>query len=297
MNLTGYLPVEWMKMTNKPGGKSVGEVYNALFFLIAKNSETPSLDAQKLLAHVMERPSSWVMAHPEDCLTPEWVAAVEHLAARMESGEPLPYVLGNWEFFGLEFEVTPDVLIPRPETELLVERAIAWLQVHPDHRHAADIGTGSGCIAIALAANVPDLQVMASDISAEAVKLAQRNAIRNGVAERMEFLCCDLFPPNVEFDLIVANLPYIPTKVLHKLPVYGHEPTLALDGGTNGLTLIQRLLTATPDRLVPGGLLLLEIEASEGPPALSLACDIFAKAEIHLHKDLAGHDRILEVQA
>ena len=129
--------------------------------------------------------------------------------------------------FGLEFGVTPDVLIPRPETELLVERAVAWLRSHPGRRHAADVGTGSGCIGIALAANVPDLQVMASDISSDAVKMARRNAVKNSVATRVEVLCCDLFPPQSEFDLIVANLPYIPTKTLHKLPIYGHEPTMA----------------------------------------------------------------------
>ncbi len=171
------------------------------------------------------------MAHPEALLTPKRAAALETLVVRLESGEPLPYVLGSWEFFGLEFEVTPDVLIPRPETELLVERAIVWLQAHPDRRHAADVGTGSGCIGIALAANVPDLQVMATDISSAAVEMARRNAVKNGVGRRMEFLCCDLFPPEVEFDLIVANLPYIPTKTLHKLPIYGREPTMALDGG------------------------------------------------------------------
>ncbi len=108
---------------------------------------------------------------------------MEALVVRLENGDPLPYVLGHWEFFGLEFEVTPDVLIPRPETELLVERGIAWLQTHPGARHAADIGTGSGCIGIALAANVPDLQVMASDISSEALKMARRNAINNGVGQ------------------------------------------------------------------------------------------------------------------
>jgi release factor glutamine methyltransferase len=188
------------------------------------------------------------------------------------------------------------VLIPRPETELLVERAIAWLQSHPDQRYAADVGTGSGCIGIALAVNVPDLQVMAIDISSDALEMARRNAIKNGVGQRMEFACCDLFPPEAEFDLIVANLPYIPTKTLQKLPIFGSEPTVALDGGADGLDLIQRLLTAAPDRLVPGGLLLMEIEASEGPSALSLACDVFAESEIHLHKDLAGRDRILEIQ-
>ena len=283
-------------MTNKSGGKTVGPALEALIHRLEKNSNTPSLDARTLLAHVIERPSSWVMAHPEASLTSHHAAALEALVARIEGGAPLPYILGRWEFFGLEFEVTPDVLIPRPETELLVERAIAWLQRHPEARHAADVGTGSGCIGIALAANVPDLQVMASDISAEALKMAHRNARKHGVGHRVQFLCCDLFPPEAEYGLIVANLPYIPTKTLQKLPIFGREPTLALDGGVDGLDLIRRLVTAAPDRLVPGGLLLMEIEASEGPAALSLACDIFSEAEIHLHKDLAGRDRIMEIQ-
>jgi release factor glutamine methyltransferase len=222
---------------------------------------------------------------------------LENLMAYLETGKPLPYVLGRWDFFGLEFEISPDVLIPRPETEELVERAVAWLMRHPFQRKATDVGTGSGCIGIALAANVPDLQVTACDISLEALAIARRNAKKNGVETRMEFLCCNLFPPQAEFDLIVANLPYIPTKILQKLPIFGREPTLALDGGIDGLVLIQRLLAAAPDRLNSGGLLLLEIEASEGPAALSLAYDAFAEAEIHLHKDLAGRDRILEIHA
>ena len=283
-------------MMNKEGGKTVGAALDEYVFRLAQKSDTASLDAQGLLAHVMKRPAAWIMAHPEARLTPKRAAALETLVAHVESGDPLPYVLGRWEFFGREFDVTPDVLIPRPETELLVERAIAWLQAHPDCRHAVDVGTGSGCIGIALAANVPDLQVMASDISPAAVEMARQNALKNGVGQRMEFLCCDLFPPDVEFNLIVANLPYIPTQTLQKLPIYGHEPTMALNGGTDGLDLIRRLLNAAPDRLVPGGFLLMEIEASEGPAALSLAFDAFAEAEIHLHKDLAGRDRILEVQ-
>jgi release factor glutamine methyltransferase len=283
-------------MVNKSRGKPVGTVLNDLISRLEKKSETPELDAQSLLAHVMDRSCSWVLAHPETSLTSRRAADLETLLARLESGDPLPYVLGRWEFYGLEFEVTPDVLIPRPETELLVERAIAWLQTHPDKRQAADVGTGSGCIGIALAANVPDLHVMGSDISSEAVKMAERNALKNVLGKRVKFLCCNLFPPEEEFDLIVANLPYIPTKTLHKLPIFGHEPTLALDGGRDGLRLIRHLLTDAPDRLLPGGLLLMEIEASEGPAALSLACDIFSNAEIHLHKDLAGRDRILEIQ-
>ena len=283
-------------MTNRAGGKTVETVLDDLIFRLEKTSDTPGLDAQVVLARLLGKPRSWVMAHPEAPLTGNRSVALEGLVVRLEGGEPLPYVLGCWEFFGLEFEITPDVLIPRPETELLVERAIAWLQVHPDCRRAADIGTGSGCIGIALAANVPDLRVAASDISVQALEIARHNAAKNGVEEQVEFFCQDLFPAEGEFNLIIANLPYIPTNTLHGLPIYGREPTLALDGGADGLDLIRRLLQEAPDRLVPGGLLLMEIEASEGPAILSQVCDIFAEAEIHLHKDLSGHERILEVQ-
>ena len=283
-------------MTNKEGERTIGTVLEDVITRLETLSDSPGMDAQEVLSRVLDRPRSWVMAHPEMPLTPKPAARLEILIARLESGEPLPYVLGKWEFFGLEFDVTQDVLIPRPETELLVERAIGWLHMQPDRRHAADVGTGSGCIGIALAANIPDLRVMGSDISDAAVKMAQHNAVSHGVEARMEFVHCDLFPEGREFDLIVANLPYIPTKTLVHLPIYGREPTMALDGGADGLQLIRSLLNAAPDRLVPGGLLLMEIEASEGPAALSLAYDSFAKAEISLHKDLAGRDRILEVQ-
>ena len=283
-------------MTNRVGGKTVETALDDLIFRLEKTSDTPGLDAQVVLARLFGKPRSWVMAHPEAPLTGNRSIALDGLVARLEAGEPLPYVLGRWEFFGLEFEVTSDVLIPRPETELMVERAIAWLQMHPDCRHAADIGTGSGCIGIALSVNVPDLRVAATDISPQALEVARRNAVKNGVSEQMEFLCQDLFPADGEHNLIIANLPYIPTNTLCRLPIYGREPTVALDGGVDGLDLIHRLLVEVPDRLLPGGLLLMEIEASEGPAVLSLAYDVFAEAEIHLHKDLSGHERILEVQ-
>jgi release factor glutamine methyltransferase len=296
MNPNAYPAAEWKMMVSKSGEKSVGVALDELITFFKQSSDSPALDAQVALARVMGRPRSWVLAHPDECMTAQRIGKLDAMLARLQSGDPLPYILGSWEFFGLEFGVTPDVLIPRPETELLVERAILWLQAHPNCRQAVDVGTGSGCIGITLAVNVPDLQIVATDISSTAAKMARRNAVRNGVGQRMEVLECDLLPPGKEFDLIVANLPYIPTKTLRRLPIFGREPTVALDGGKDGLDLIRRLLTAAPEGLNPGGLMLLEIEASQGPAAISLAFDIFTKAEIHLHKDLAGRDRILEVQ-
>jgi release factor glutamine methyltransferase len=269
---------------------------------LAQTSDTPALDASVLLAHILNRPRTWVMAHPELALTTRQQEQLADSLARLERGEPFPYVLGQWEFFGLDFDVTPDVLIPRPETELLVEKAIAWLQESPVRRTVADVGTGSGVIAISVAMYVPDAKVLATDISHEALKVAQKNAIRLDVRDRIDFVQCDLLPYHIDplpterhFDLICANLPYIPTGTLQNLPIYGHEPTLALDGGNDGLKTIRRLLDMAPAWLAPNGMILLEIEASQGLRALNIACDMFSAAAIHLHQDLAGRDRLLEI--
>ena len=265
-------------------------------------SDTPALDAAVLLAHILHKPRTWVMAHPELTLTPQQQTELDDSLARLERGESFPYVLGHWEFFGLDFDITPDVLIPRPETELLVEKAIAWLQESPMRRTVADVGTGSGVIAIALAVNVPDVQVLATDISLEALRVAQSNAIKFGVINRIDFLQCDLLPYHMDtlpterhFDLICANLPYIPTETLQELPIFGREPRLALDGGEDGLNLIRRLLELGPRWLAPNGMMLLELESTRGIQALNLACDMYSEGIIHLHKDLAGKDRLLEI--
>lgn len=269
---------------------------------LALISDTPALDASVLLAHILDKPRTWVLAHPELLLTPEQHGQLEHSLTRLEGGEPFPYVLGTWEFFGLELEITPDVLIPRPETELLVEKAIAWLQESPVRRTVADVGTGSGAIAISIAMNVRTARILATDISLAALKVAQRNARKFNLAA-IDFVQCDLLPPHIDplatelhFDLICANLPYIPTATLYGLPVFDREPTLALDGGEDGLAVIRRLLTIAPEWLAPNGLILLEIEATRGIHALNLASDLFSQSEIHLHQDLAGRDRLLEIR-
>ncbi|MEO8358163.1 MAG: peptide chain release factor N(5)-glutamine methyltransferase [Chloroflexota bacterium] len=269
---------------------------------LASISDTPALDASVLLAHILNKPRTWVMAHSELTLGTEQHGQLHGLLERLEHAEPFPYVLGHWEFFGMTFDITPDVLIPRPETELLVEKAIAWLQDSAVRRTVADIGTGSGIIAVSIASHVPDAFILATDISPEALEVARRNAFKFGVANRIEFIQCDLLPKRPEsfstdqhLDLLCANLPYIPTETLHALPVYGREPTLALDGGADGLDLFRRLMTLAPDWLAPNALMLLEIEATLGIQALNLACDIFSGAEIHLHQDLTGRDRLLEV--
>jgi release factor glutamine methyltransferase len=263
-------------------------------------SETPYLDAQVLLAHILGKPRAWVLAHPEVSLQEAQHETLEVALSKLRGNAPLPYVLGNWEFYGLNFTINPSVLIPRPETESLVEQALNWLREHPLRRRAIDIGTGSGCIAISLAKHVSDLQVIATDISLEALEVARTNAINHAVADRVKFVCADLFSPipreiRKPFDLICANLPYIPTSTLRTLDVFEREPTLALDGGADGLGPIRSFLIDVPHLIAQKGMVLLEIEASQGSHALSLVRKSFPGADVSLLPDLAGLDRLIQI--
>ncbi len=265
-------------------------------------SDTPNLDAQVLLAHIIAKPRAWVLAHPEATLTEEQRVALEEALIRLEGGEPLPYILGHWEFYGLDFRINSHVLIPRPETEGLVERALVWLRAHPGCRRAADVGTGSGCIAISLVTHIPDLYMIASDISFPALQIARANAWLHNVDHRISFIQSDLLsyfllsPSPYSLDLLCANLPYIPSQRLRGLQVHGREPTLALDGGPDGMDLTGRLLQSARQQVAPGGLMLLEIEATLGAQVKALAQAIFPQARVMISPDLAGRDRLLEIQ-
>ena len=270
---------------------------------LASISDTPALDASVLLAHIVNKSRTWIVAHPELRLTAEQQKTLEDALIRLENGDSFPYVIGHWEFFGLDFDITPDVLIPRPETELLVEKSISWLKKNPERRSIADIGTGSGAIAISIAINISDAEILGTDISPNALQVAKRNAEKQGVGKRIQFIDCDLLPPQSsiknrksKIDLLCANLPYVPTETLHHLPVYGHEPTLALDGGIDGFHLIQKLMKMLPEWLAPKSLMLFEIEDSLGKQALNLAQNIFPNEKIRLHQDLTGRDRLLEIE-
>lgn len=259
-------------------------------------SENPSLDAQVLLAHVMDVEKAWLLAHSEATLDAQQQAAWEAGLARLEGGEPLAYILGEWEFYGLQLRVTPDVLIPRPETELLVEAAQTWLAAHPQRRLAADIGTGSGCIPVALAMNVPDLHMVAGDVSEAALDVARINVERYWLRERVHLVLSDLMEsiPG-PFSLITANLPYIPSERLAELAVSKYEPMVALGGGEDGLRLIGPFLEQAGQKLSAGGLLLAEIDASLEAAVATLARKHWPKANIEIRKDLSGKPRLLVV--
>ena len=259
-------------------------------------SDTAHLDAQVLVAHALGKTRSWVLAHPEAIITPEEKQRLDELLDRLGEGEPLPYLLGRWEFYGLEFTITPDVLIPRPETELLVEQAITWLRSKLAALLAADVGTGSGCIAISLAVHAPHLKVIASDISLPALRVAYANAARHRVDERVFCAQSDMLPATGRaFNLVCANLPYIPSAELARLKVYRREPTLALDGGPDGLRAIRKLLYGLAGRLAEEALLLLEIEETVGEAAKALAMNFYPQARVDLLQDVAEKDRLVRV--
>jgi release factor glutamine methyltransferase len=261
-------------------------------------SESAALDAQVLLAHSLKKSRSWIHAHPETQIDEHTETALTEALSRLLNGSPLPYILGYWEFYGLDFIVSPDVLIPRPETELLVETALDWLNTHPQRRRAADIGTGSGCIAIALAKHCPDLTVTAVDISPAALNIAAQNAAVNNVQSQIKFVQGDLTQPlGDQYDLICSNPPYIPSHKLPGLAVTRHEPTLALDGGPEGLDAIRIILADLPRILAPGGLTLIEIESGQGETVIDLAHELLPHYLALVLNDLAGLPRLLCVSS
>lgn len=227
------------------------------------------------------------------------------LLTRRASGEPLQYLLGTQEFCGLDFEVTPAVLIPRPETELLVQelKQLSERSTKSNAPLVADIGTGSGCIAVALAHAVPTVQVYATDLSAEALDVARRNASRHGVMERVRFLEGDLMSPLSALGLegrlavVVSNPPYIPAGDLPGLQrEVRREPRLALDGGPGGLTFYRRLLREAKPYLAPGGTLVLEVGQGQAGPVCRMVEESGGYELMQVRQDTAGIDRVVCLQ-
>lgn len=286
-------PKQDLKITKDSAKTMLKKIQNQL----NSHSESPYLDSLVLLGHISGKSKSELIAHPTPELTASQDQSLSKAIKQLQDGIPLPYVLGEWEFFRLRFKVTPDVLIPRPESEGLVELALDWLRTNPEKRSCLEIGTGSGCIAISLAISIPDLQIIATDISSPALQLAKENARNHEVQEQIQFLERDLFTGiDMPIDLLVANLPYIPTDKLLSLAVYQSEPTIALDGGQDGLHYIKEVLKEAGRHLNPGGAIFLELDEDIGALALALAKDIWPGITIRLFQDLSGQDRYLSIQ-
>ncbi|NPA26464.1 MAG: peptide chain release factor N(5)-glutamine methyltransferase [Chloroflexi bacterium] len=283
---TTEIPPVWAPSTLAEARRTLAEA-------AARFSDTPRMDAERLLAAWLQRPRAWVLAHPEAPFPPRLVPRWRAARARLRLGEPLAYLLREWPCYDRTFTLSPAVLIPRPETEALIVRALELLRYRPQPR-VVDVGTGSGCIAVVLAAHYPEARVTGVDRSRAALTIARANAQRHRT--RVQWVQTDLLAgvPG-PWDLIVANLPYIPTAELAELRVARQEPWLALDGGVDGLIPLRRLLAQARRALAPGGHLLAEVGAAQAQQARSLAKAFFPQATISLHPDGAGRPRVLEI--
>jgi len=284
--------------------------------LRAAGCDTPGLDAELLLAHALQKGRTWLFMYPQTLLTDEQQVKFEAWLDRRAGREPVAYLLGCKEFFGLEFEVSRHVLIPRPETELLIETALEIVDQRPDRSSSgsdqpgstlhtrrfpfsiADAGTGSGCISVVLAKTLAQASLFAIDSSSDALRLARQNAFHHGVGDAITFLAGNLLEPLPHpVDLVVSNPPYVSHAELNTVSpeVSQYEPRLALDGGADGLKIIRQLLPQAKDKLKAGGSLLVEIGATQGQPVAQLARQYFPSANIQIKQDLAGRDRLLVV--
>lgn len=257
---------------------------------------SPRLDAEVLLAHVLKADRVYLYRHPEEPLTQEAASAFQALAARRLRGEPVAYLLGRKEFWSLVFEVNEQVLIPRPDTECLVEEVLKAISaIGSADLRILDLGTGSGAVGVALAWELPHAHVVATDISPGAVDVARRNARRHDVEQRMTFLVGHLFTPlSGKFDIIVSNPPYISTTTFETLPVdvRGYEPASALLAGPWGAVFHEQIIAECTEYLNEGGWLFLEIgsEQRQRVEAMLKTADLFE--EIRFRRDNAGLERV-----
>jgi release factor glutamine methyltransferase len=293
---------------------TIGELLTAATArLRASGSESARLDAELLLGWAVGAERTSIIAHPEAPVGADAAATYEAGLARREKGEPVAYIRGFKEFHGVAFSVDSRALIPRPETELLVEEAereIAWRLTSAPRPagtppvRIVDVGTGSGAIPVALAQRLlkrrmlPEVAILAVDSSPEALDLAKENTVGHGLADSISFAQADLLPPaEPPFDVVLANLPYIPSAEVDRLPVAASfEPRLALDGGPDGLVVIRRLLDLLPTALAQGGVALLEIGWDQGPGMLSAAGAMPGSWTCSVAPDLSGRDRLARVE-
>lgn len=257
-------------------------------------------EAGSLLCYTLARQRAYLIAHADEMLTTDAITRFRDSVERRAAGEPLQYITGRQEFYGLDFEVTPDVLIPRPETELLVETALALLK-EESAPLICDVGTGSGCIAIAIAHERTDARAVALDISPRALSVAARNAARHNVRDRINPIVSDCFAAldssTARFQMILSNPPYVAEDALAGLQreVREHEPRVALTPGRDGLRIIKRLLEDAPRFLLPAGYLLMEIGFDQHE-ALRQLIDPRIWTLLEIHQDLQGIPRTVALK-
>ena len=268
--------------------------------LRARDPDGARYDATSLLSHVVGRDAAWLLAHDDVAFDDAELALFEAALVRRERGEPIPYITGSAGFFGRRFAVDPRVLVPRPETEAVVDVALAVTRAAGPGPHLlCDVGTGSGAIAVTLACELPDARITAIDVSAAALAVARRNANAFGAAGRIAFVEGDglrAAPGAERFRCIVANLPYVRTVDVAGPPhPTSFEPRLALDGGTDGLDLYRALLRDAPARLARDGVVVMEAGPDSVPALAVLARAAFPERPVSVLRDLAGLERLVTV--
>jgi release factor glutamine methyltransferase len=272
-------------------------------YFAEKGISSPRLDAELLLSHVLGTDRIYLYTHYDQPLTAAERDALRELVRRRGRFEPVAYLRGSREFFGRSFKVTPAVLIPRPETEHVVEAALNWARERGVTAPAIlDVGTGSGALALTLAAELPAAQVIALDISPEALAVARDNAVALGVAERVTFREGDLYgplPADATFDLIVSNPPYVANAVAQSLQrdVRDFEPALALFAGPEGMDVLQRLIAGVDGRLRRPGLFACEIGEEQGERVAAALREALPSAAVEVLPDLAGLSRVALARA
>jgi release factor glutamine methyltransferase len=271
--------------------------------LARQGVETACLDAERLIAHCLKTTRLDLYTRMTQTLIKSQEQLIRSVFKRRVKREPLQYIIGEQEFWSGDFIVTPDVFIPRPETEGLIEEAIAWSDRQQGEREPAtilDLCTGSGCIAITLAKHAPSSSLYALDCSSQALEIAQANAKRHGLCERITFLCGDLFEPLATLelegrvDLILSNPPYIPAGMIQGLQpeVSLYEPREALDGGPDGFEIVRRIIVQAPSYLSSRGRLLLEIGDQQAAPLTQWFHEKFPDAHLEFRLDLSGIQRV-----
>jgi len=269
-------------------------------YFAEKGVDAPRLSAELLLCHVLKLERIQLYTLFDRAVDPPQLAVLRALVKRAGEHEPIGYLVGRCEFYSLPLTITPDCLIPRPETEYLVEKAILFLRQREGAQHVLDLCTGSGCIAAAIAKNVKDAQIVATDISDAALKVAAENIGKLKLNERVKLLCGDLFDPIIEgldaakFDLIVSNPPYVsePEYAALDKNVKDYEPAGALLAGADGLDVYKRILGKVDDFLKPDGVLMMEIGYAQGKAIRELLENSGIFKTIAIEKDFANNDRI-----
>lgn len=255
--------------------------------------EDAALEAEVFMAHVLKITRTQLLTEPDIELKKRQEDTFKTFVKRRIKGEPNAYITGHREFYGLDFLVDKRVLIPRPETEILVEQAILRAKNYANPV-IADVGTGSGAIAVSLAKCLPQAEIYAVDISKAALKAAARNSLQHGVLHRVKFVQGDLLEPiPVSVDIIVANLPYVITDEVPKVNTAGFEPAQALDGGADGLDVIKRLCRQAKDKLNVNGCLLLETGLGQSRAVAELLKELFPSSKIEVINDLSGIERVV----